>query len=157
MITSLQRFIIHRYSGRILSKWIVLLHDMVLVAAAFGLAQLLRFNFKMEGSGMITLSHRLSISCLVYLAAFFLFRSFSGIIRHTGLEDVKRILNAGLLSMTTLVGFDHIGQNFQPDQWNDHQPGCDHHTFSADRCLSYRIQISDQVVLSQCGQETFSI
>ena len=104
MITSLQRFIIHRYSGRILSKWIVLLHDMVLVAAAFGLAQLLRFNFKMEGIRNDHFVTQLSISCLVYLAAFFLFRSFSGIIRHTGLEDVKRILNAGLLSMTTLVG-----------------------------------------------------
>lgn len=105
MISLLQRYILDRYANRILNKWIVLLHDMLLMGFAFGLAYVLRFNFDL---GSIHSDHffiQLGIASLIYLLNFLVFSSYSGIIRHTGLEDIKRILLATLGGTLVSLGF----------------------------------------------------
>jgi FlaA1/EpsC-like NDP-sugar epimerase len=103
MINVLQRFIIDRYSSRILSKWIVLLHDMSIVMLTFGLALLLRFNFNVSSIRPDHFVTQWLISGGVYLICFLFFSSFSGIIRHTGVEDVKKLLQSSFSAMAAML------------------------------------------------------
>ena len=102
MFNLLQRFIINRYSDRILNKWIVLLFD-TMVLMSFGIAYLLRFNFDLSAIHPQHYLVQWGISSLVYLICFTAFSSYSGIIRHTGMEDVRRILQACTLAMLILL------------------------------------------------------
>ncbi|MDA3907002.1 MAG: nucleoside-diphosphate sugar epimerase/dehydratase, partial [Bacteroidales bacterium] len=79
------------YSNRFLSRWIVLAFDISTVTFAYLLACLVRFNFNFESIDITAIKSQIGIVILVYLLAFLLMRSFSGIIRHTGLIDAFNI------------------------------------------------------------------
>jgi FlaA1/EpsC-like NDP-sugar epimerase len=109
MITHL----LNTYSNRFLSRWIVLAFDISTVFFTYLLACLVRFNFRIEDINASTVSSQIASIVFVYLVSFLLTRSFSGIIRHTGLTDAYKIFRTSgfaflfLLSVNLL--FNQIG------------------------------------------------
>lgn len=110
MITHL----LNTYSNRFLSRWIVLAFDISTVVFTYLLACLVRFNFRLEDIDASTIGSQIVSIILIYLISFLLTRSFSGIIRHTGLTDAYKIFRTSgfaflfLLSINLL--FKQIGQ-----------------------------------------------
>ena len=86
-----------------LPRWGILLIDLGIVVFSIALAHVLRFNFELESIDY----HHVAIGGWILLGlrllAILLFKTYTGIIFHTGLEDAKRITYA-LFSVTLLIG-----------------------------------------------------
>lgn len=85
---------LHKNAGKFVSKWVILLLDLLFVAAAFLFAYLLRFNFELERIASEPIRLHLLISMLAYTGGFFVFRPFAGIIRHSSVKDLEAIVFA---------------------------------------------------------------
>jgi FlaA1/EpsC-like NDP-sugar epimerase len=70
------------------------LYDVLVVYIAFLFANLIRHNFEFLSVNPGILTYQSLFVVSVYLASFFVFHSFSGIIRHTSLVDALRIFKA---------------------------------------------------------------
>ena len=95
MINLLLRF----YRDRFLSRWTVLLFDVIATLSALIASIALRFNFSIDQSQRV-----LNLPSFVGVMAFYTFGfiaigSHKGILRHTSLDDVKKVLKA------TFIGF----------------------------------------------------
>lgn len=95
--------LLRNYSNRFLSRWVVLLFDLIIVIIAFVLASLLRFNFEYAQLNPYEIQLQALTVAFVFLSSFFVTKSYTGIIRHTSINDAFRILQAGLLSFAILM------------------------------------------------------
>ena len=93
---------IHKFTSRFVSKWLILLVDMGIVAASFTLAALARFNFEFTYVDPQLFKYHLALVVFFRLIGFLIFQSYSGIVRHTSLEDIKNLFNALLFSSIAL-------------------------------------------------------
>lgn len=100
---------IHKFTSRFVSKWLILLVDMGIVAASFTLAALARFNFEFTYVDPQLFKYHLALVVLFRLIGFLIFQSYSGIVRHTSLEDIKNIFNALMFSSLALFVLSFIG------------------------------------------------
>ena len=92
-----------RFSNRFLSVWAVLLFDVTFVFLLFYFSVLLLSNFEfLEFNKLRTLFFALSVS-VVYMISFFIFKPYSGILRHTGLNDAIKIFMATTCSFIILL------------------------------------------------------
>jgi len=98
----IKRFILH-FSNRFLSRYLVLVSDMIIVAISLFIAYLIRFNFDFTYIAEWKLLNYLPIVAGFSLIAFLVTRSYVGIIRHTSTDDVVRIFKAVLLTSVALV------------------------------------------------------
>ncbi len=83
-----------RFTDRFLSPWLVLLFDLLVIHITFYLAFAVRLNFEMGRFSLAGEAPQALIVTGVYALSFFLFRSYQGIIRHTGLNDAYRLFQA---------------------------------------------------------------
>jgi FlaA1/EpsC-like NDP-sugar epimerase len=74
------------------------------VAGAYAFAYLVWYKFNIKALDTLYFLRGLSITTLIYLLSFLTVRSYSGIIRHTGLTDALKILKASGLAFVMLVG-----------------------------------------------------
>lgn len=99
---------ISRFSNRFLSRWLVLVIDLVIVGCTVPVAILLRLNFELENLSWSLLISQTALTLVLYLTGFLLTKSYSGIIRHTGAQDALRIIGgsaiAFLLGIAMVVG-----------------------------------------------------
>ncbi len=95
--------LIATYSKQFLSRWVILLFDVIIVASTFGLAYLVWYSFNYFIINPHVALLQLGIVVSAYLLFFLLTGSYSGIIRHTGLLDAYRILKAVSFSFVFLV------------------------------------------------------
>ena len=83
-------------------RWIVVVADLVIAAAALGIAYLLRFDMMADQETVNKEWNQLSKSIwlffLVKFIVFYLLKIHQGLLRHTSTEDLKRIFFAVLLS-----------------------------------------------------------
>lgn len=86
--------IIQRYSQRFLSRWAVLAIDLFIVASGVPLSTLLRFNFELGSITFGLLLRQAALTVLIFGISFRIFRSYAGVIRHTGITDAARIMMA---------------------------------------------------------------
>lgn len=100
---------VHYFSKNYLPRWMVLVFDLTIPILSWFLAYLLRFNFDL--SAMETSIHPLHLSIIVpvFLICFWKSKSYSGILRHSTIRDVLRIISgvmcAGImLTIVSLVG-----------------------------------------------------
>jgi FlaA1/EpsC-like NDP-sugar epimerase len=114
----LRRFIA-RYSGKFLSRWLVLLFDAGLVVFAYAIAVLLRTNFDFNVFYEVRVWEQLALTLPVYLLFFWLSKSYTGIIRHTGLHDAELLAQAVGLSGLFLAGIGTAGRTFGWDYLED--------------------------------------
>lgn len=103
MIQYFQKYLVTQYSNRLLSKWIVLAFDIFITICAFLIAYLLRFNFKLGSVQVTKLEEHLVQATIAYIIAYLFFSSYAGIIRHTGLSDLQKLLKATLSAAGLLV------------------------------------------------------
>ncbi len=102
------------YSSQFLSRWIVLAFDSLVVGAAFLASYLIRFNFNYIDINPYDVQLQLGMIVSAYIVGFFVFQSFSGIIRHTGLMDAFKIFKASLLGFLISLVLVSVFRNYPP-------------------------------------------
>ncbi len=95
--------IVDSYSSNFISSWTVLILDTVTVIGAFVLAYFVRFNFNYLVIDPVNVQIQIVSTSSAYFLSFLAIRSYVGIIRHTGLSDVFRILKAVGISLGILI------------------------------------------------------
>ncbi len=89
-----QSVFIRKYSDRFLSRWLVLVIDLGIVMFSFTLATLLRTNFRYQEIDFFNFQYHFLFLLFIRIGVFLYFQSFTGIIRHTSIEDALLILKA---------------------------------------------------------------
>ena len=95
--------LINKYSANFVSRWLILFIDIFTVAASFIFADIIWYRFSLSGIENVLFIKHLAIITLVYTLSFLYTKSFSGIIRHTGLSDAFSILKATSLSLALMI------------------------------------------------------
>lgn len=104
MITKFLRL----YSNRFVSRWLVLLIDMAIVLFSFQLAVIIRLNFDLSSLDPQQVFEQTLFVLSTFAIGFFIFHSFSGVVRHTSVADAVRIMKSTSLSSALLVAINII-------------------------------------------------
>ncbi len=94
------------------SKWIVLLIDVLIVCAAFILSYFIRFNLSFNFA-IEELLVQLPIVIMIFVAAFLITNSHKGVVRHTGIKDVYAIFNSVCLASIGIIAFILFNRYFE--------------------------------------------
>jgi FlaA1/EpsC-like NDP-sugar epimerase len=95
----------------ILPRWIIFLIDIAICVVAMLLAYLIKANLNMEGISIRALSGKLLILTLINSIVFINFRTYSGIVRYTGIQDALKIFLALTMSTTVLFFISMVAAN----------------------------------------------
>lgn len=95
--------LLQKYADRFVSKWLILILDLFICATTFSFASILRFNFDLIYINPNLFKYHLAIILLVKIAVFVYFKSYTGIIRHTSIEDAKMLFRVNTLSLGILL------------------------------------------------------
>jgi len=106
-----QSILIRKYSNRFLSRWLVLAIDLMIVIFSFSLATLLRMNFHYSEIDLYSFQFHFAFLFTIRLLVFLWFKSYTGIIRHTSIEDAVLILKAVFLG-TLIAGLFSVGLRY---------------------------------------------
>ena len=87
-----QSLFICRYSNRFLSRWLVLAIDVIIAIFSFLVATALRLNFRYEELHLEVFIYHFVFLLSIRFITFLYFKTYSGIIRHTSIEDAVLIL-----------------------------------------------------------------
>ena len=87
-----QSLFIRRYSNRFLSRWLVLAIDVIIAIFSFLVATALRLNFRYEELHLDVFIYHFVFLLGIRFVTFLYFKTYSGIIRHTSIEDAVLIL-----------------------------------------------------------------
>lgn len=82
---------------------LILAGDAVLLAAAWYLAYLLRFNFDIPVEGITRLQRMLPLVLGIKLATFYFFDLYRGMWRYTGITDLLNVVKAGATSSLLII------------------------------------------------------
>ena len=88
------KWLYSRYADRFVSPWMILAFDLLVVFITFYVAFAVRLNFEMMRMDIGQETPQAILVTLVYALSFWYFRPFTGIIRHTGLNDAFRVFQA---------------------------------------------------------------
>ncbi len=91
------------FSRNYLPRWIILLFDLGVVIFSWYTAFLLRLNFDLSGMEELLNPLHLALVVMVVLICFFIFKSYSGILRHSTTKDIVRIIAAMVSSGVILT------------------------------------------------------
>lgn len=94
---------LRRYANRFVSRWLVFAIDMLIVFFSFQLSLIIRHNFDLSDLNTQLMFEQFLVVFMVFGVAFLLFRSFSGVVRHTSVADAVRILKATTLASLILI------------------------------------------------------
>ena len=95
--------ILYLFSKYSIPKWMVFLLDNLAVFCFFLLAYILRYNFDIAAINPIIAFDHAFIALAVFAIFSLIFRSYSGLLRHTTLTDVSLVFIVTTLSTITLV------------------------------------------------------
>lgn len=108
--------ILSKYSNKFVSRWLILAVDVIIVSVTFFAANVLRHNFHISAITWPSVQQQYLFMLYIRVGCFFYFRSYTGIIRHTSIEDAILIFKtvtlstcvAGALSLSIryLYGYD---------------------------------------------------
>lgn len=94
---------LQKYADKFVSKWLILVLDIFISAVTFSFASVLRFNFDLIYINPNLFKYHLALVLFVKIAAFIYFKSYTGIIRHTSIEDAKMLFRVNTLALTILL------------------------------------------------------
>ena len=100
---TMQKYLYNYWSKRFLSRWIVLLFDVLVVIFSYYLSFFIRFGFNSTRVDGYIEHKYLPYIVGVYLVIFFVKKSFSGIIRLSGLEDTIKIVRSSIYSAAIIL------------------------------------------------------
>ena len=114
MITLLLRF----YSDRFLSRWTVLFFDVTATLLALVVSIAFRFNFSVDQAQRVLNLPSFIAVLLLYSLAYIFVGSHKGILRHTSLDDVKKVLKSTIwgfaqaMIVTAILYYAGLGRLF---------------------------------------------
>ena len=100
--------ILSKYSNKFVSRWLILMVDMMIVSVSFIAATILRYNFHISTISWQSTDKQYFFMLFIRLGCFFYFRSYTGIIRHTSIEDAILLFKTVTLS-SLVAGFLSLG------------------------------------------------
>jgi len=107
-ILTLRRKALNFFNRHSVPRWLVFVADISVVFVAFIIAYLLRFNFTLPDDREHIFIYQAFLATAVYAGYCLLFRSYSGLIRHTTLTDITLVFVVTTCSAVTLVGLSAI-------------------------------------------------
>jgi len=107
MIKKILFYIADRY----VSKWVVLLVDLLIVSFAFTLSYFIRFNLSFNFD-VTKLWVQLPIVMVFFALAFLITSSHKGVVRHTGIKDVYVIFNSVCVASIGIIIFILLNKGF---------------------------------------------
>jgi FlaA1/EpsC-like NDP-sugar epimerase len=102
MIKILKGKIFEIYRDHSLPRWLVLLIDMSVVYFSFLIAYMLRYNFEVYTFEISVAFRQALIVLIVYTSFMLVFKSYSGMIRHTTIRDTYKIIITTTASLAIL-------------------------------------------------------
>lgn len=96
-------------------RWLVLLIDMAAVYFSFLIAYLLRYNFDIYPLVTSTVFRQAFFVLVIYTFFMLVFKSYSGMIRHTTIKDTYNIITANFFSLVVLFIFTLLSRQYE---WN---------------------------------------
>ncbi|MBN2275844.1 MAG: polysaccharide biosynthesis protein [Bacteroidales bacterium] len=99
----IRKYAISWFKKYSIPRWIVFIHDNLAVFFTFCFAYLLRFNFVIQDFSFYYAFQNSIITITVYIIFSLIFRSYSGMIRHTTVIDIFYVLFTNTLSFATLI------------------------------------------------------
>ena len=100
------------YQNRFLSRFLVLLIDVLATGLSLVIAITFRFGFNLDAAQNIINFQTLIVVLLFYLISFLSLGSYKGIIRHTSVEDIKKVLLASAIGGMACITFSLSGDIF---------------------------------------------
>ncbi len=79
------------FSKKYTPRWIVFLIDVFICTASIAIAYLLRFNFRIPETNVASLYVIIPYVASIRIVSFLIAKTYSGIVRYTGLRDAQRI------------------------------------------------------------------
>jgi FlaA1/EpsC-like NDP-sugar epimerase len=107
MLTAFKERIIRVFKNHSLPRWLVFILDSGIVFFSFLIAYMLRFNFEVSALNISRVFRQSYLVLFVYVVFILVFKSYSGMIRHTTIRDTYKIIltNFSALSVLFLVTF----------------------------------------------------
>ena len=96
-----------------LPRWGILLIDLGIAIFAIGMAYALRFNFYIPESEYIFINVAAPLMIITRLVGFLVFKTYTGIIFHTSIEDARRIFIALILGSLLFAIINPIARPFR--------------------------------------------
>ncbi|RZT96779.1 FlaA1/EpsC-like NDP-sugar epimerase [Ancylomarina subtilis] len=100
------------FNRRILSPWWIFVIDLFLVSFAFIIAYVVRLNFNLPNISVWDFLVAGGCCIGVYAFCFLIFSSYKGVIRHTELRELIRLIYTTFSAVVLLFIFDFINQVF---------------------------------------------
>ncbi len=105
-----RNYINRTFGTRILSKWIVLCFDIVITIFTYWVAYVLRFNFNISTISFGYFVQDTALTAGIFALSFLIFKSYDGIIRHSGIADITRLIKAGLFALTICLALSIVSR-----------------------------------------------
>jgi FlaA1/EpsC-like NDP-sugar epimerase len=112
----MNQILLNKYSNKFVSRWLILAIDVAIVTFSFFVASILRYNFHITQIDWGTMKYNFLFLLYIRLGCFFYFRSYTGIIRHTSIEDALLLLK--VVTVSSIVAG---GSSFLVRYWGDVQ------------------------------------
>lgn len=103
MINFLKSRLLKIFRDHSLPRWLVLLIDMSVVYFSFLIAYMLRYNFETYSFEISKVFRQSFLVLLIYAFFMFVFKSYSGMIRHTTIRDTYKIIITIFTSLAVLI------------------------------------------------------
>ena len=96
-------------------RWLVFIQDSAVVFITFFFAYVLRFNFVLSAFDINQAVYHALITLFVYTAFSLIFKSFSGLIRHTTIKDIFKVVTCNTFSLAILIYISLLSRHYN---WN---------------------------------------
>lgn len=103
MIKAIKGKIIKVFKNHSLPRWLVFLLDSAAVFFSFLIAYMLRYNFEVYTFDISTVFRQSYLVLAVYVTFNLIFKSYSGMIRHTTIRDTYKIIATNFSALAVLV------------------------------------------------------
>ena len=112
MVDTLKSRIVQIFHEHSLPRWLVLLIDMAVVFISFLAAYLLRHNFETQLYNIPNSFKQALMVLIVYTFFMLVFKSYSGMIRHTTIRDTYKLILVTFSSLAFLFIIKYLSLNF---------------------------------------------
>ena len=95
--------LLKRFSNRFISKWLILVADLVITLICFSFTYLIRFEFSSTQIASDLFRYHLLLALLLRAICFLYYKTYVGIIRHTSFDDAYLLFKAVTTSAVFLL------------------------------------------------------
>ena len=115
MLATFKKAVIKIFKKHSLPRWLVFLIDSGTVFFSFLIAYMLRYNFEVYTFDISTVFRQAFFVLVVYATFILIFKSYSGMIRHTTIRDTYKIIIANLCALVILFLLTVLSRKYE---WN---------------------------------------